>query len=357
MALQLINTGTSANAGNGDTLRSAFSKVNANFLEIQNSLTNITVVNTGTGTGASSLNELTDVSISSISTGQVLKFNGTEWINSNSVNNGVGGTFAYYPQNGDVVAGLSSMSWSEIGQSLNIGNNFFTATSINYTVQEYFPSGEGKGFLFRQFHNENDSNNLSFIRSRGTSDSPLNVEKNDQIADLVFLSRFNNTNTINLVLTVEVVNTSTVESVADLIFFTNSGTGLIETVRLTSTGSWKTDKLDSHTTGSNITVYTGLIPSEDLVYDLGSTSSQWRSLYVGTGTIYIGGVPITINTLSNTLIVGSEPGIAPTTATTLATESFVINYVTTNGGSGLEIDGGFASTDYTAEIEIDGGAA
>lgn len=87
---------------------------------------------------------------------------------------------------------------------------------------------------------------------------------------------------------------------------------------------------------SNSRITGDLIPSADLGYDLGSTSSQWRSLYVGTGTIYIGGVPITVNTGNNTLVVGAGPGVEPTTATNLATESYVIEYVSQfGGGSGL----------------------
>jgi collagen type VII alpha len=61
--------------------------------------------------------------------------------------------------------------------------------------------------------------------------------------------------------------------------------------------------------GSNIdltTVTSHIIPSVDLTYDLGSTSSQWRSLYVGTGTIYIGGIPLTVTT-SGTLVVDGNP--------------------------------------------------
>ena len=100
-----------------------------------------------------------------------------------------------------------------------------------------------------------------------------------------------------------------------------------------------------------------VLPAADLMYDLGSSSTQWRSLHVGTGTIYIGGVPITVNQTNNTLIVGATPGTEPTTATNLATESYVIDYVNQFGGAGLEIDGGNASTIYTAEIEIDGGEA
>lgn len=106
-----------------------------------------------------------------------------------------------------------------------------------------------------------------------------------------------------------------------------------------------------------LSVPSSIIPSADLAYDLGSTSSQWRSLYVGTSTIYIGGVPIGINVENNTLVVGLEPGQESTTATTVATEKYVIDYVTQFGGANLEIDGGDAFTIYTAEIEIDGGGA
>lgn len=38
-----------------------------------------------------------------------------------------------------------------------------------------------------------------------------------------------------------------------------------------------------------------IIPTANLTYDLGSTSSQWRSLYVGTSTIYLGGTALSVN--------------------------------------------------------------
>jgi len=38
MAIQLINTGTGANKGDGDSLRSAFTKINNNFTELTNYL-------------------------------------------------------------------------------------------------------------------------------------------------------------------------------------------------------------------------------------------------------------------------------------------------------------------------------
>jgi hypothetical protein len=48
-------------------------------------------------------------------------------------------------------------------------------------------------------------------------------------------------------------------------------------------------------TDGNLIAPGHLLPDADLAYDLGSTSSQWRSIYVGTGTVYIGGVALGVN--------------------------------------------------------------
>ncbi len=55
-----------------------------------------------------------------------------------------------------------------------------------------------------------------------------------------------------------------------------------------------------------------MLPSATLTYDLGSTSSQWRSLYVGTTTIYIGDYALGVSTsgfitLQNTVDPGAQP--------------------------------------------------
>jgi hypothetical protein len=100
MAQQIIDIGISANDGNGDTLRAAGSKINDNFAELYNNpiyslpiataniLGGIKVGNTlhinstsGTLNLNAAINDLTDVTISSPSNGQVLKYNGTQWIN------------------------------------------------------------------------------------------------------------------------------------------------------------------------------------------------------------------------------------------------------------------------------------
>jgi hypothetical protein len=65
------------------------------------------------------------------------------------------------------------------------------------------------------------------------------------------------------------------------------------------------------------TVTSHILPSADLTYDLGSTSSQWRSLYVGTSTIYLGGTPVSV--AGGSLTVGGSPvGSGGSTATVVA---------------------------------------
>lgn len=79
-----------------------------------------------------------------------------------------------------------------------------------------------------------------------------------------------------------------------------------------------------------------ILPDTDNTRKLGSASKQWADLYVSTGTIYIGGVPVTVSTTGNTLVVGVAPGSEPTTVTNVATESYVIDYVAAHGGGGGE---------------------
>jgi hypothetical protein len=63
----------------------------------------------------------------------------------------------------------------------------------------------------------------------------------------------------------------------------------------------------------NFTAPGHLLPEIDLAYDLGSTSSQWRSIYVGTGTIFIGGVALGVNQ-DNYVTVDGNPIITVNTA-------------------------------------------
>ena len=66
--------------------------------------------------------------------------------------------------------------------------------------------------------------------------------------------------------------------------------------------------------GGTSTFYGHLLPSTDSTYNLGSSSTQWRSLYVSTNTIYIGGTAVSV--VNGNLQVGGAPLIASSTGTT-----------------------------------------
>ena len=121
MAKQLIGIGTLENDGTGDTLRVAFDKVNDNFTEAYNfdinQLANVdTSANGGLANGkvlaydsssgkfepsslvyASTLTDLADVTIASPATGEVIRYNGTNFVNTVlSTTNVNEGTNLYY---------------------------------------------------------------------------------------------------------------------------------------------------------------------------------------------------------------------------------------------------------------------
>ena len=56
MTIQIINTGTSANAGNGDSLRTAFNKINSNFSSIASLI----------GTTSTGFNEIAQDAVSNL---------------------------------------------------------------------------------------------------------------------------------------------------------------------------------------------------------------------------------------------------------------------------------------------------
>jgi hypothetical protein len=87
-----------------------------------------------------------------------------------------------------------------------------------------------------------------------------------------------------------------------------------------------------------------ILPNLDVTYSLGSLTKHWKSLYVNTATfntvyansasinsIVISGFPLTIDTASNTIVIGSIT--SSTTSTSLATQSYVIEQILANPGT------------------------
>jgi hypothetical protein len=245
MTIRYINTGTSANKGDGDTLRTAFIKINDNFAYLAQS------------GGFISTGSSTSLSISP--TAPTTATDGTLWFNSIDAR-----TFVRY--NG---------AWVDASPQITPPPTTSTETVI---TMGSVPPGTGEGTLW---FNINDAR--TYINYNGAW-----VDSSPQVSPPPVLPP------------------------DGLGVLANDGAGTLY---------WSTSGVSINFTASvNFSaVESNILPATDLTYDLGSLSKQWRSLYVGTSTIYIGGVPIRLNTVSNTLIIGTG-----TTVQNLATEDYVV---------------------------------
>lgn len=67
----------------------------------------------------------------------------------------------------------------------------------------------------------------------------------------------------------------------------NSGTGVISTSQSITTAA--TPTFAGLTLNGNLSMTGDIIPSADVTYDLGSSSRQWKDVYVGPGSLYVNG--------------------------------------------------------------------
>lgn len=356
MAIQYINTGSSANAGNGDSLRSAFIKVNNNFAYLStasgggNGYTGSQGVigYTGSQGPTGNINDLSDVTIQNSSTNDYLKYVGGTWTNSQlSIANDLNPRLSNnLDTNGYSIQSNSTGSYIVL-RSTSTGMLFQGPVTIGsvaqridgslYIVRNTYSTTLGQSFTYAQHHNTADAINFNFYRTRGTSTATQAVQNGDDLADIAFIGHDGISQIGAGTITVSVDGTVTTGLVpAKLSIVLRGPDGPLHTrAEMSSSGTWKIDKL-SHldTTATSIVVSTNLIPASDLTYDLGSTSSQWRSLHVGTSTIYLGGTALSVS--------GGN----------LTVDGVAVN------NENLEIDGGYASAEFTtADLEVDGGGA
>lgn len=101
-----------------------------------------------------------------------------------------------------------------------------------------------------------------------------------------------------------------------------------------------------------------VLPDSDLAYDLGSTSSQWRSLYVGTSTVYFGGTPFTVSADGTISVAGNEviattgvTSITAGTGTAISTSTGAVTIWATGGsGAGIATTSTLVNGTYTVSL-------
>jgi len=276
MPIQYINTGSGPNAGDGDSVRAAFNKVNSTFAYLS------TVTNSG-GSGVITTSSFTS-------------------------------TLAYYisPQ---TLAPIPRIEYNN--GTLSIGNKSVTTGSFNTLVIEngFYNNGFACGFLFAQSHNTFDANNFQFYRSRGSSRAPTAVQQGDEIVDIHFMGHDGTTSTVGFIITPVVDQTVRTGIVPIRLRFTgnNGTTSTITThAEISSSGTFSVNRLSSLSTqtatitSDDIILVSNIIPNSGPGINLGSTSNQWANIYT-SGTIYLNNIPLTVATTTGNLLVNGLP--------------------------------------------------
>lgn len=419
MPFTYINTGTSPNAGNGDSIRTAFTKVNSTFQHIEQSLADledaagdgiviqftvtdlltvmgginlnggVLTVNTATGVILlngnvyapydQSLNTTDSVSFAQVSSVGTL-YQGTasnrvEYPHTTiRVDDDTNSYSAMILQNHN--AGESASTDIALMNDIGTDSDFFIDLGINssnYTAPEFDLHSPNSGYLFTVggdlvIGTQSPNTRLIFHAGGSTATDSAGIltsdswEFNRQVTvaaekdgGLIF-STYNSSAGNDASVSYQGINdrgaffqigvngsNKTFNNIQGNEFFLYTG-GQGQTMHIgsnatmhfyanTATGNSGAPVLTIDKDTQSSTFRGHVLPGADVTYDLGSSSTQWRSLWVGTSTIYIGGVPISVNPTNNTLAVGAT-GTATSTATNLATESFVIDYVGQSGGGG-----------------------
>lgn len=270
MPIQYVNTGSSSNKGDGDSIRLAFTKVNNNFSQLSGFF-----VNTGTAsffelqvTGSADISNLIsntgtfqEVYISDIlSVGTYLGFD-----DSQIIKNKPGGLsqrlLNTFPQSN------SSLIFSDWDQgNFIIGHQNSGSPSFN------FPAGGN--FIF--------------------SDNPS--------------------------------QSITIGLYSDIDFYASEAKWFNPLLSIVPSLSIKNS--DGRVVVNKTMETIDIVPKTNLTYDLGSPSKQWRSLYVGTSTIYLGGTALSVS--GGNLTVGGAPVVGGSGVTSPYDGVFVITNTTTN---------------------------
>jgi len=253
MSRLTIDTGTAGNPATGDSLRTAFTKVNTNFTElyaelggdsldaisftnntISTDITNANLILTGNGTGGVIIE---DIEITG-STVNVLTTNNNLTLNTNGTGKVVINGLSYPTADGTA---------GQVLKTDGAGNLSFTAV---------------------------DPGAITFVGDDSTG-TAVNIGETFKIAGSGTVTTAVSGDTITI--------TGTAPSTGDFAF---SGNTL-------STASSNADiELDPAGTGNLILKSGNFLPATDNTQYLGSVSKRWHTLYVGPGSININGVTI-----------------------------------------------------------------
>jgi len=322
MAFQYVNTGTSANKGDGDSLRTAFNKINYNFSQL-------TSLSTSTSTAEIIVSLFPPVTPQEgniwFNTGNGTTYvyytdlDSEQWVAMSGINNGTGTNILNFPVSPAVNASYTSPTgivyvfngiawdfappatlniWKYVKNNYSaLNNERIIADTSTGTFTITLPSGPVNGSYVQITDGGNFlSNNLIVNRNGSTIEGYSdNVALDLQGVTYEFVYA---NNTWNLTATTGARGAQGIQGLQGTSAPGVQGLQGIQGVQ----GTQGTQGIQGvqgvqgvQGSSPNLSaVNEHILPALNLTYDLGTTSSQWRSLYVGTSTIYLGGTSLSV---------------------------------------------------------------
>ena len=336
MTQQIIDVGTVANDGTGDSLRTAFIKSNDNFTELYNSSNTIPAIFNGNSNVSVNLNSNVTVGVAGVSNVMV--------VSSNLV--AITGNLT--------VAGNASVTGNIVGANLNstgnvvtvgiVGTGAFSTTGDIQTGGTFIGNGSGiTGITV--------SAGTSILNGTANVQTILNGNVTTGVGGIIVTTAANT----GLYVTGVISSSGNVTSN----YFIGNGallTGLIASVANISNGTSNVAVVSSSgnvTVGiggtSNVAVFStdtvtikgNVLPDANITYNLGTSTQRWNDLWLSGSTIYLGNALISANATAVTI---TNPA-GGTTVLQGATPSITGNVVSVSGNviGGNILTGGLIS--------------
>jgi len=317
MPIQNINTGSSANAGNGDSIRLAFDKVNRNFSFVQTNLNSLSAGNFTSlrVTTTSTLNNLTVTGTTYLNSVESASFYNNTYFENISVSDQ---SNLNHVAAADLnVTGNAKIDTLDVLTSLSVGS--YQIAAINDYNDFSIVKNDATGLAVVLLNTNADSNSklvvkdnisggLAILHQNVTNlagdfvagenyiygETPTDVIHIGAYSDLKFSASEAKYYDPALPETPSMV----IQSIDGTVHIYSSATFHSDVYGIVGAGAnaGTLDRLSSQDLSKVVVLNNNgsLVPSADLTCDLGSTSSQWRSLYIGTSTIYLGGTALSV---------------------------------------------------------------
>ena len=139
---------------------------------------------------------------------------------------------------------------------VSVGRNDSLIDGNVYITRNSYNNNFAQGFTFAQHHEDVDSVNFNFLRTRGTGSVPTTVLNGDEIVDLIFTGHDGTNRVSAAFITARTAGPVSLGIVpGELVFTTRNLVGGIgPRATLSSEGVWKVDSITALTTNQNLAI-------------------------------------------------------------------------------------------------------